>query len=217
MYGEDSLLRLQQILFYRELGFPLNTIADLLDDEHFDTVESLKVHKQHIAAEVDRLRTLMNTIDTTISNLKNDKKMTQPAKLYEGFSDETAQAYRSEAVEKYGKKAVETSENELSKLNKKEFKALKAEFEQCNALLFTMRFNDPQSDLVQAQIAKHYELIRRFWGTSGTPDPQADAYAGLGKLYTEDLRFTKVKGEPQAEFARFLCKAMTYFATHKLP
>jgi len=62
----------------------------------------------------------------------------------------------------------------------------------------------------------HYRIIRQFWGRANEPDKQAEAYAGLGKLYVSDERYTMVERKPQPEFADFMCKAMAYFAKKEL-
>src|SRR5580693_1755938 len=54
-YGEPELLRLQQILFYRELDFPLKEIAEILNDPDFDLIRALAGHKQALSARRDRL------------------------------------------------------------------------------------------------------------------------------------------------------------------
>jgi len=68
------------------------------------------------------------------------------------------------------------------------------------------------SEKVQAEIRTHYELIREFWGTAGSPDKQAEAYAGLSDLYINDERFTMVDGVANPTFAAFMNKAMKHFA-----
>src|SRR5690606_41252006 len=68
-YEEGELLRLQQILLHRELGFPLKEIAALLDDSSFDRLEALRAHKHRIEAEAERYRRLVGTIDRTIAEL----------------------------------------------------------------------------------------------------------------------------------------------------
>src|SRR5580704_4516137 len=65
-YGEAELLRLQQILFYKELDLSLKQIAEILDDPGFDLVEALVGHRIALSARRDRLTTLLNTIEATI-------------------------------------------------------------------------------------------------------------------------------------------------------
>lgn len=212
LYGEQELLRLQQILFYKELGFSLKKIREVLDDPEFELIRALESHKEALKARQTRIDQLLITIDKTIDHLKNEKIMMKPEELYEGLNPE----YRQEAIDKYGKKAIEKSEQELVKLGKAGFEQLKADFEACNAKLFSLKEKDPTSEVVQREIANHYQFIRQFWGTTNTPDPQAEAYAGLGKLYVQDERYTTVDGKPQPEFAQFLSKAMAHFADQSL-
>lgn len=215
-YGEKELLRLQQILFYRELDIPLKDIGDILDDSDFDLIQALQSHKASLISRKNRITVLLETIDKTVENLKNGGTMLKPEELYEGLSKEKAKAYRDEAIEKYGSEAVERSENYLRKMSKEDFTKLGAESAEIREKLFSLRFEDPTSAKVQEQIARHYANIRMFWGTTGTADPQAEAYKGLGQLYVNDERFTIMEGKPQPEFALFMSKAMSYFSENKL-
>ncbi len=215
-YGEAELLRLQQILFYKELGFSLKEIIEVLDDPQFDLVKALKKHKSALNARKKRISNLLLTIDKTINHLKKGDVMSKPDFLYEGLSKETATAYREGAMDQYGKEAVVRSESELAKLGEKGFKKLQANFEQVNQALFAIKDKDPVSAEVQALVARHYDCIRKFWGTSNSENRQAEAYAGLGQLYVSDERFTAIEGEPQPEFALFLQKAMGHFAETQL-
>lgn len=216
LYGESELLRLQQILFYKEMDLPLKDIAGLLDSPSFDAVETLAAHKLSLRAKRNRIDQLLNTIDKTIDHLKNGSIMKKPEELYEGLNQETAEQYRREAHKKYGEKEVDQAENELMKLGKEGFEKLKAEQASNSAVLFSLRYEDPASNKVQAEIARHYRIIRQFWGTTHSSDRQAEAYAGLGQLYVSDERFTTVNGKSQPEFAQFLSKAMAYFAKDQL-
>jgi len=212
VYGEHELLRLQQILFYKELDFPLQEIMAILDDPAFDVLTALSNHRKLLKAKKLRLITLMSTINKTIDHLKNENMMLKPEELYQGFSKETGQTYRLQAIEKYGKEAVDTSENQLRKYNKEQFTQLKQEQETIASALAALQAEDPMSVKVQKLIASHYENIRKFWGTSDTADKQAEAYEGLGQLYVNDDRFTMKDGKAQPEFASFLSKAMSHFA-----
>ena len=213
-YGEEELLRLQQILFYKELGFSLQEIGELLDDPEFDLCGALENHKAALLERRLRVDAMLKTIDKTIQHLK-EKNMLQPEELYEGLPKETAEAWRKEALAKYGEEATH-AENTLRKMSKEEITKLKAEQETISRSLLALMNEDPASEKVQQTIALHYANIRAFWGTTHSPDAQGEAYAGLGKLYTEDERFTKVDGKSQPGFAAFLQKAMAHFTETKL-
>lgn len=212
MYGKEELLRLQQILFYRELDFSLQEIGDILDDPAFDLLDALESHKVSLRAKQRKIDQLLHTLDHTINQIKKGDVMKNPEELYEGLNPETAKKYREEAMEKYGKAEVEKSEKHLMQMGKADYGKLQAEAKENTATLFAMMDKAPESPEVQVEIARHYRIIRQFWGTAGSADSQAKAYAGLGQLYVDDERFTMVDGEPQPEFAAFLKKAMAHYA-----
>ena len=122
-YGEKELLKLQQILFYRELDFPLKEIKALLDSPEFDLIKSLEEQKEALQQRSDRLQTLMQTIDQTIDDLKQGNMLDYET-LYEGLPADKAAAYREEAKENWGK-AFEKSENHLRKMQKGDLQNLK--------------------------------------------------------------------------------------------
>jgi DNA-binding transcriptional MerR regulator len=85
IYEEPQLLMLQQILFYRELGFELKRIKEILSRRKFEKLSALRSHRQVLEKNVARTRTLIQTIDKTISYMKGTKKM-KNEELFVGFS-----------------------------------------------------------------------------------------------------------------------------------
>jgi DNA-binding transcriptional MerR regulator len=215
MYGETELLRLQQILFYKELGISLQDIASILDHPEFDIVQALESHREALKAKKERLHVMLNTIDNTITKIKKGMKL-KHEELYQGLPKEKAEAWRNEAIEKYGEDSVERSEKYLLNMTKESFVALQQEQIDTNAKLVSMVNEDPESDQVQEVIARHYVIIRKYWGTHGSADKQAEAYGGLGELYVNDERFTMVTGKPNPAFAQFMQRAMSFYAKTKL-
>src|SRR6478752_8804530 len=74
-YGRDELLRLQDILFHRELGVPLQDIALLLDGTGRDRLTILREHRARLAERTERSRQLVCTIDRTIADLTGEGRM----------------------------------------------------------------------------------------------------------------------------------------------
>jgi DNA-binding transcriptional MerR regulator len=85
IYEEPQLLMLQQILFYRELGFELKRISEILSQRKFETIAALKSHRQVLEKKATRTLMLIETIDKTISHLKGKKKMNSE-ELFMGFN-----------------------------------------------------------------------------------------------------------------------------------
>lgn len=206
LYGEQELLRLQQILFYKELDFSLQEIREILDDPGFDLVKALEGHRKALEERRERLGTLLHTIDKTIFKLKGGTMKDE--ELYEGLPKEKAEAWRREAIEKYGKENVLRSEQNLKSLGKNGFEKLKVESAEIWNPLARAMHNDPYSIAVQQLIARHYRTIEQFWGRI----PGAEGYRGLAQLYLDDERFTMLDGKPNREFAEFLNKAMRHYA-----
>jgi DNA-binding transcriptional MerR regulator len=215
-YAGPQMLRLQQILFYKELDFSLKDIIDMLDDPEFSMIDALMDHRKALEERGRRISQLLVTIDKTIDHLKNENIMLKPENLYEGLPREFATTFRSKAIDDYGKAAVEDAESSLIQLGKEGFEKLKKANGEIAAELFKLTDADPGSVIVQQLIEKHYKLIRQFWGTAGSSDRQAEAYAGLGQLYVNDPRFTIIDGKPRPEYATFMNKAMGIFADRKL-
>jgi DNA-binding transcriptional MerR regulator len=85
IYEEAQLLMLQQILLYRELGFELKRIKEILGQAKFQKAAALRSHRKVLEKNGARMRTLIETIDRTIKHLKGTKKM-RSEELFTGFS-----------------------------------------------------------------------------------------------------------------------------------
>src|ERR1044072_3398044 len=84
-YEEPQLLKLQQILFYRELGFELKQIKRILSQGDFKIAAALRSHRKVLQKHLAHTRTLVETIDKTIQHLKGKKKM-KTEEMFAGFS-----------------------------------------------------------------------------------------------------------------------------------
>lgn len=216
LYGAAELLRLQQILFYKELDLSLQEIGDILDNADFDVLQALESHKTALLEKQERLNTLLMTIDKTIASLKEGKTMLTVEELYEGFPKDKAGAIRQEAMEKYGKETVLASEQQLQQLSRPAFEQLKAQGEDITRRLLSLMGQEPSCKAVQDVIAEHYAHIRAWWGPSAPQCPPADAYRGLAQLYINDERFTMQDGKPNPAYATFVSRAMIHYADTKL-
>src|SRR5580658_4236078 len=88
-YQEEQILMLQQILFYRELGFPLNDIQRIISSDDFNKIDALISHKQVLAQSLDRTKQLIKTIDQTIAHLRGKITM-RDEELFLGFAHQFA-------------------------------------------------------------------------------------------------------------------------------
>lgn len=88
-YQEEQLLMLQQILLYRELGFPLNGILKIINGDDFNKIDALIAHKKILSENLDRTKKLISTIDQTIAHLKGTISM-RDEELFSGFAHKFA-------------------------------------------------------------------------------------------------------------------------------
>ena len=107
-YDNNALLRLQQILFYREIGMELMQIKDVLDSPDFDLVTALKSHRAALLEQSERLLNLVSTVDNTIKHLQGEGEMSK-RQLFQAFSDEKQKDYEREIRLQYGPDTVNQS------------------------------------------------------------------------------------------------------------
>ncbi len=206
LYGENETLRLQQILFYKELGYELNKIKSILDDEEFDILKSLENQKYQLLKKQDSLKELINTLNKTIVKLKKGEIMSIE-ELYQGFPK--GMEYREEAISRWGDK-VYFAEESLIKLKKEDFNKLNNEFQELWLALANSSNLDPLSDEVQSLISQHFKFIAVYWGVESS-QINKEQYLGLAELYIEDKRFTTIDGVEYPNMGRFLKKAIECF------
>jgi DNA-binding transcriptional MerR regulator len=101
-YGREQLLRLQQILFHRELGLSLDEIRLAIDTPGFDRATALRRHRERLVSEIARLRELTTTIEDTLADLEGGKPMTEKS-MFRGFEAEARERTEAWALERYGK------------------------------------------------------------------------------------------------------------------
>jgi len=210
LYGEADLLRLQQILFFRELDFPLADIQAILDEPNFDQVQALRDHRQMLQQEADRLGRLLNTIEKTLSRLTEDNMTMTDEELYEGFTPEQIERYTREANERYDPKIVAESNRRVRNMSRAQWQTVKAEGGAVAQQLADLMDKEPGDAAVQAAVARHYAWVDNFW------HPTAESYHGLGQGYAEHPEFRAFYEKYRPGLADFLCAAMSYYADHTL-
>lgn len=203
-YGPDELLKMQQIMLYRELGLPLSRISEIVNDPGFDTVAALEQHKTELRKRREELGDLLETVEWTIKQL-NQKTEMNYEELYEGFPKEQAKSYRKEAAERWGEKTVDDSEQRLIKMGKQNFEALKQQGHRIYLDLVKLLDSDPAGAAVQKLIAEHYEMTGKYF------DVKPGIYRNLGIMYVEDERFKATFDRYDTRLAAFLQKAMEIF------
>jgi DNA-binding transcriptional MerR regulator len=210
LYQGQDLLRLQQILFFKELDLPLAQIQAILDDPAFDQVQALRNHRRMLEQRTERLARLLKTIDKTIRRLTEDTMEMTDAELYEGFTPEQIERYEREVNERYDPTLVAESKRRLRKLTKTQWQAVKQESDDITRALAALADRAPGDPEVQKLIARHHAWIENFYTAS------AKIYRGLGQLYTSHPEFRAHYDRYRPGLADFMQAAMAYYADHTL-
>ncbi len=185
-YDEAAVMRLQQILFYREIGLELLQIKDLLDSPNFDLVAALQSHRAALQEKSDRLQKLVKTVDQTIKHLMGEINMSK-RQFFEAFNDETQKEYEREARLQYGPDQVNTSIKRWNSYTHAQREAISNEGNQVYSDLVDAieAGKSPLDADVQTILQRWHKHIHYFY------EPSLDILRGLGELYVSSPDFRK--------------------------
>ena len=186
LYDEAALMRLQQILFFREAGLPLKQIKRILGDEGFDAAGALRAHRKELVRRRGRLSLLICNIDRTLRAMEGGKQLSAN-EIFEGFGKrvvkENEEKYGEEIRSRYGDEAVNRSNAVIAQMDRDQFERLQKEGQAVYETLAGLMHLPPGAPSVQEGIDRFAAYIRRF---GEYPDY---ALRGLGEMYVEDGRF----------------------------
>jgi DNA-binding transcriptional MerR regulator len=203
-YADDEALRLQQILFFRELDFSLQAIRTILDDPAFDVVAALHAHRQALEDRVRRLQTLIQTVDSTILHLMGEVDMSKK-RLFAGFSAEEEVRYHQEAREQYGAEEVDASYQRWNHYSPQQKEQILAEGQAIYADVVALMDQGADSPEVQQVIARWHQHLRYFY------EPTVERLRGLGQLYVDHPDFARNFREMHPDLPEFMRAAITHY------
>ncbi len=214
IYGQAEVDRLQQILFYRELGVSLESIKNIVTSPSFDGAIALKDHREKLLEKRKQLDLLINNVEKTIALTEGRIHMSDKEK-FEGFKkamiDENEKKYGKEIREKYGEDAVEKSNAKVMNMTQEEHDAvtnLANEVQMTLAQAFAT--GDPASELAQKAADLHKKWLCFYW-----KEYSKEAHANLAQMYVDDERFTAYYDKEQPGTAEFLRDAIHIYTGMK--
>lgn len=208
-YGERELLLLQQILFFRELEFPLADIKKIIQSPNFDLAQALADQKKLIEIKKRRLAKLIKTIEETTKKLHKEKNM-KDQELYASFSKEEGDKYAKEARERWGHTdAYKQSQERVKKMTKEDWARISKESDEIMKGMLANMSKGADSSEVQVLIGRHYDSLRNFY------EPNVQMYRGLGEMYVADPRFAAHYEKYAPGMAAFMCQAIAHFCDSK--
>ncbi len=203
-YGDEALLRLQQILLYRELDMPLEDIKKIMGRRNFDVLAALESHKEQLTKRIGQMERLIATVDDTILYMKGKKEMSEK-QLFEPFSEEQQAEYEKEAMQMYDPEVVKASNRKWKNYTAAEKKAIGDEGNAVYRDLLKVMPKGAASPEVQACVERWRKHMNYFW----TPSPEQ--LVGLAQLYNDDPRFKANYDKVDPRLAEFMLEAVTIY------
>ena len=192
-YDEESFLRMQEILFYRELDFSLKSIGEILSSPDYDKTKALNEQKNLLMLKKERLERLILAVDGA---MKGENVMC-------AFDNSEFENYKAEAQERWGKTDAYKEHAEKTKdYSKDKWNNLAEEMNDLMAEFAVSMKNglQPDSPEVQNQVKMLQNHI-----TANYYHCTNEILAGLGQMYVADERFKNnidKHGDGTAEFIR---------------
>ena len=205
LYSGTDLRRLHQILFYRELGFALEEIADILADPAAGTDDHLR--RQHRLLRERRARdaALLGAIEREMEARKMGIALT-PEEQFEIFGTDKFAQYAEEAEQRWGDtEAWKQSQRRSAAYTKDDWITIKAQAD-ANIAGFAeaMRAGEPATGTVAMDLAEeHRQHISRWFYDCGH-----DQHRGLAEMYISDPRYTAPYDEIEPGFSQYVHDAI---------
>ncbi len=203
-YGEEALLKLQQILFYRELDFPLDEIRKLMGRRDFDVLQALESHKESLSKQQERLKRLLITVDNTIQHIKGEKIMSQKG-LFEGFSEEEQEKYAQEAEQMYDPETVRESNRKWKAYSAAKKEVILAEGKQVYLDMIAAMPKGANSKEVQSIVERWRKHMDYFW------TPNLEQLLEIANGYSADPRFKTNFDKMHPQLAEFMLEAVKVY------
>ena len=207
-YDEACLVRLQQILLYREIGMPLEQIKQIMARPGFDVLSALESHKVELHKRIAHLETLVTTVDHTIAHLKGIKTMSKK-QLFEGFSDEQQAAYEKEAMQMYDPAVVKASSQKWKNYSKAEKQRIGDEGNAVYEDLLRAMSKGAASPEAQGSVERWRRHLEYFWS------PNDEQLVGLADLYNDDPRFKSNYDKIDPNLADFMRQAVQIYVKNR--
>ncbi len=106
LYDENALERLQQILYFRELDFPLKSIKEIIENPTLDRLEILQMQKEMLLKEKRHLECLIVSIDQTVQGTNamdfSVFSKDETEELFQSMLDHMPENMKEIALEEFG-------------------------------------------------------------------------------------------------------------------
>lgn len=188
VYSDGDVERLHRVLTYRELGFPLEQIATLLDDPSADAMAHLEQQRKLLSERIDRLHRMVAAVEDMMNSKRTGIALTAEEQAEIFGDDWLGEDYAEEAEERWGETAAwKQSRERTAAFTKDDWKRIKAEVDALEAALA-----DGLARGVAPGTAEANALAERHRaGITAHYDCDHAMQVNLAEMYLADPRFTQ--------------------------
>jgi DNA-binding transcriptional MerR regulator len=212
IYGRPEVGRLQQILFYRELGVGLASIKQILSAPGFEPLPVLNGHLAALKARRGQIDILIRNVEKSIQEMKGEISMSDTER-FEGFKqkliDDNERQYGEELRAKHGDEIMDRSNAQLKGMTKEQYEESERLTQELGSTLkAALAQGDPAGPLAQKACGLHKEWLCFYW-----PDGQysKEMHLGMAQMYVADERFKAYYDNIAPGMAEFLRDAIQEF------
>lgn len=204
VYTQSNIERLQDVMFYKELGFSLHEIASILDDPNYNKLDALLKLRLALTERKQHINTILQTLNQTIQ--AHQQGVTMESKdMFNGFD---ASLHEEETQHAWGHtSAYKESSRRTQKYTPEDWQKIQQEHATLYDAFNTLKQNNtPPDDPRATRLAlQHRELISNYFYTC-TPE----IHQGLALIYVQDERFQKNINTHGEELATYISQAITH-------
>ncbi|MGY1828080.1 MerR family transcriptional regulator [Blastococcus sp. SYSU DS0541] len=204
-YARADLDRLHQVLVYRELGFPLEEVAALLDDPSADPAEHLRRQHRLLRDRLDRTQAMVAAVEKEMEARAMGTGLT-PEERFAVFGEHDPEQYEAEVEERWGEtEAYAQTKRRTAAYSKEDWLQILAEGEDVEArFAAALRAGVPADSAQAMDLAEEHrqQISRNFY------DCPPEMHADLGRMYVEDERFAAHYDQRAPGLAQYVSSAV---------
>jgi len=212
LYADGDLELLQQVLFFRSLGFPLAQIKAIVKSPAFDRREALETHRIALLELRRTVEALLAAVDHTIEAMDKGETMDKN-EMFDAFDERALEKHRTkyadEVKQRWGTTdAYAESQRRTSKYTKEDWKRIQHETAQIDADMAAIMGHTVTDPEVQDVVRRKHEYFNRNFYTCSVK-----MLAGLSELWVSDARFTVTYDKIKPGLAQFWHDAVQVYRT----
>ncbi|MBA1435084.1 MerR family transcriptional regulator [Bombilactobacillus bombi] len=216
LYNNDQVNQLQQILYFKNLGFKLAHIKAIMKAPDYNVISALKVQKKLVQEKLQYQIHILQSLDQALQFYQGEKVMTNTEKfaaLKQAALIKNTQLYQDEAIKNYGKPVYNQVQKNLQKMSPAAYQQLQQVEQQ---LIKNLNIFHQQNLPVSSSLAATIFNDHKTWLKLLNPHYTNKYHYNLAQLYQADARFAEYYNtRTNFTAAPLLAQIIEYYTAYK--